>query len=283
MKPIIRTRVPREAYDAIHALNISRLKEIARSPLHYQYRLAHPKNTPTLKLGNAAHRAVLEPERFADYAVWRRRAANGNMAPRNGQYWEAFLLEADGRETITEDEELEALEVQAAVRSNAIAMKYLAAGEPEVTMCWLLADRVCKGRVDWLTSLSGRSHLVGLKTARECREYPFAKQAANLGYHLQWAYYFDAHVHITGEEPRVIEIVVETGDGPHDVVVYEIPNEVIVQGRYEYQELLKRLEECERTDRWPGTAETELSLTFPDWAFNQELADSSSLEFGSWS
>jgi hypothetical protein len=278
----IRPRVSREEYDSVAALNISRLKEMARSPLHYQYRLAHPKQTATLTLGNAAHRAVLEPARFSEYAVWRRRATNGNLAPRNGQYWEAFKADHPGREIITEDEEAEALEVQAAVRSNASAMKYLAAGEPEVSMLWTIDDRICKGRVDWITVIE-RTHIVGLKTARDCREYPFGKQAANLGYHLQWAYYHDGHVRITGEEPRMIEIVVETGDGPHDVVVYEIPNEIIVQGRDEYRELLKRLDECERADHWPGTAETEQLLTFPAWAFSEQVSDANGLELGDWS
>jgi hypothetical protein len=278
--PLIRAGVSRDEYLELDALNISRLKEMARSPLHYRYRLTHAKATAPLTLGNAAHCAVLEPERFAaHYAVWRRRVASGNLAPRNGQHWEAFKAEHAGLDIITEDEEQEALEVQAAVHGNPIAAKYFASGDAEVAMLWFLGERLCKGRADWVTSVA-RAHIVGLKTARDCREYPFAKQAANLGYHLQWAWYFDGYLRITGEEPRMIEIVVETGDGPHDVVVYEIPNEVIVQGREEYQELLKRLDACERADHWPGTAETELPLTFPTWAFSDHTSDATGLELG---
>lgn len=282
LAPLIRAGVAREDYCALDALNISRLKWMARSALHYQYRLSHPKETAPLTLGDAAHCAVLEPERFAaSYAVWRRRVDSGNLAPRRGQHWDTFLCENADCDILTEDEESEALEIQAAVRSSPAAMKYLASGDPEVAMLWRLGDRICKGRVDWVTHLE-RAHIVGLKTARDCREYPFAKQAATLGYHLQWAFYHDGYVAIMGKEPRLIEIVVETGDGPHDVVVYEIPNEVIVQGREEYQELLKRLDECERADHWPGTAETELLLTFPPWAFTERTSDASGLELGEW-
>jgi hypothetical protein len=41
----IESRMPREEYDAIQAISITRLKELRRSPQHYQYALApnYPK------------------------------------------------------------------------------------------------------------------------------------------------------------------------------------------------------------------------------------------------
>ena len=65
------SRLPAEEYFALPGISISRLKELRRSPQHFQYALTHPKVSKALTLGSAVHCAILEPERFdAQYAVW---------------------------------------------------------------------------------------------------------------------------------------------------------------------------------------------------------------------
>ena len=268
----IQSRVPVADYAAIDALSISRLKELKRSPQHYQHLLSHPKTSVPLTLGTAAHVATLEPERFAkQFAIWTRRTDAGRMAPRNGKWWDAFQAENSGRTILTEDESELAKRISDAVRGNSLAMRYLETGEPEITMQWRLPDyfgsRECKGRVDWLTRIDDTSVLVGLKTARDCRPFLFGSQAAKLGYHLQHAWYRDGWATIKGgETPRLVEIVVES-DPPHAVAVYRIPEEVLERGREEYYELIKTLFECERTDEWPGPVPREEVLTLPAWAY----------------
>ena len=262
----IESRVPAADYFARPGLSISRLKEMRRSPLHYQHALANPKTTAAMTLGTAAHCATLEPERFGrDYAVWARRTESGRLAPRNGKAWDAFVAEAGGRDVLTEEECSLALAIGTAVRRDPVAGKYLVSGEPEVTMEWELAGgRACKGRVDWLTHMDDGPVLVGLKTARECRHFAFATAAAKLGYHLQWGWYADGWHIIKGTVPRVVEIVVESAP-PHAVVVYDIGEDVLAVGRDEYQELLRLLDECERRNEWRGPAQTELVFTLPKW------------------
>src|SRR5882762_1913718 len=76
----IRSRVPAAEYHALPGISITRLKELKRSALHYQYRLDHPAVTVPLTLGTASHCAVLEPERFErQFAVWDRRTDSGRM------------------------------------------------------------------------------------------------------------------------------------------------------------------------------------------------------------
>lgn len=263
----IRSRVPWEEYVELPGDSITRIKELRRSAQHYQYRVAHPKETTALTLGRAAHCAVLEPERFyRDHAVWSRRTESGNLGPRNGKWWDAFKLEHADKTIITEDECIDVLDIQKAVRSNVDAMRYLAAGDPEVTMQWTTWGRACKGRADWLTNVDGESVLVGLKTARDCRHFIFGNAAARLGYHLQWAYYFDGYEAITGRKPKVVEIVVES-EAPYAVVVYVIPDDIIQQGRDEYMVLLEQLAECEQKNTWPGPAVGEQILTLPTWVY----------------
>jgi hypothetical protein len=272
----IRSRVPVADYRALPGVSITRLKELRRSPLHYRYALAHPKETTALRLGTAAHVAVLEPERFSSqFAIWARRSEKtGNLCPKNGQWWESFQGENVGRDIITIDEAEYAMAIQRAVRADPDAMKYLEQGDPEVTLQWTLRGRQSKGRLDWLTMIDGRPYLVGLKSARDCREYIFGYQAWKLGYHLQWAYYFDGYEFITDVQPGMKEIVVENTP-PHAVAVYNIPDDIIQQGRDEYLVLHDQLLDCERAGEWPGPVRGETNLTFPTRAYetNEDLSD----------
>jgi hypothetical protein len=267
--------MPRAEYDAIDALNISRLKEMKRSPQHYRHLLEEPKETSSLTTGIATHVAVLEPERYAsEFTVWNRLSEAGNTCPRKGQHWDAFVAAAGCKTILTVEQHKLANSIAAAVRFDERANVYLETGEPEVTFEWTLPPelgaRRAKGRVDWLTIIDGTPCLVGLKTSRDCRHFQFSKQAANLGYHLSWAYYLDGFAAIRGGVvPKVVEIVVEV-DPPHAVAVYRIPTDIIEQGREEYWECAKALAECEAADSWPGPVPTEEELTLPSWAYKQD-------------
>lgn len=266
--------MPRAEYDAIQALNISRLKNIKRSPQHYLHALTHPTTRPCLIQGNAVHVAVLEPERYEmDFCVWDRTTKAGAMAPRRGQHWEAFYKGANGRTILVPDQNRLASSIAAAVRNNEIAAPYLASGDPEVTLEWALApelgSRPAKSRVDWLTRIDGKPVLVGLKTARDCRRYAFGAQAAKLSYHWAWAFYEDAYTATKGERPRSVEIVVEV-EPPHAVAVYRIPDDVIEQGREEYWEAAKLLAQCEAANYWPGPEPKEEFISLPSWVYGTD-------------
>lgn len=267
------SRVPAEEYFALPGLSISRLKTIAKSPQHYQYELKNPRTTQPMTLGTAAHCAVLEPKLFESrYAVWARTSDSGNQCPRRGQYWDAFVDENLGKTILTVEEYEFSQAIGRAVRGNVTAMKYLEHGEPEVTM----QHGGRRGRADWLTKLDGRPFVVGLKTARDVREFIFGSAAAKLGYPLQWAWYFDLYESITGTEPEMIEIVVENKP-PHAVVVYIINEDIILQGRDEYEKLLEVLARCEATGEWPGPAECEQVLTLPSWYYGEQVDDLTSI------
>jgi hypothetical protein len=280
---MITSRMPRPEYDAIDALNISRLKEIKRSPQHYQWALANPRRSDALTLGIATHVATLEPERYEmDFVVWDRVTDAGAMAPRRGQYWDAFIKGCNGRTILTPEESRIANTIAKAVRGNPLAMRYLESGDPEVTINWQLDEalggRAAKSRVDWLTTIDGEPYLVGFKTARDCRHFAFGAQSAKLAYHWQWAFYFDAYVATRGVKPKLVEIVAESA-APHAVAVYRIADDIIEQGREEYWQAAKLLAECERTNEWPGPQPVEEFLSLPSWAYpGQDDLDDIGLE-----
>lgn len=275
----ITSRVPFEAYRDIEALNMSRLKDIEHSPQRYVWRATHQLETKPLTLGKAAHCAVLEPERFdQDFVVWTKLTKNGsgNIAPRSGEQWLNFQAENVGKTIITVEERDLAMAMQAAVRADAAAMKYLEVGDPEVTMEWDLSEawglpsRRCKGRADWLTRLDDKRYVVGLKTAVDCREFAFGAAAARYAYPLQWSWYHDGYRTITGIEPRLKEIVVESKP-PHAVMVYNVTEDVLLEGRDRYLELLKILGECESSGKWPGPGKgEEHDVTLPTYYYGQQ-------------
>jgi hypothetical protein len=263
---------PYATYAAVDAINVSSLKEIARSGKHYQYRRAHPKSSGPLTLGTATHTAILEPERFArEYVVWDAKTDSGRSAPRNGKRWDAFRATYAGKSILLPDEYERAMAMRDAVARHPAAMRYLAAGRPEVSMYWHDAEheRPCRGRLDWLASDEGPV-LVGLKSARDCRGVGFGNAAARLGYHLQWAFYGDGFELAAGVAPRkIVEIVVESF-APFDVAVFVIPVEVLSAGRDEYRRLLGVLADYERSGNWSGVADVEQTLSLPEWIYKSD-------------
>jgi hypothetical protein len=278
MNGSITSRVPYEEYAQIDAVSITRLKELKRSPLHYQYFLNRGlPETDALRLGVAAHTATLEPERFySQFAVWNRRGESGSLCPRRGQYWDRFVLDNPGKKYITEDDLEEAATIANRIHYDPVASKYFQVGEPEVSMQWEtwveapmgLARMVpCRGRVDWITHLDGMPHLIGLKTSRDVRPFVFGAASHRLSYHLQWAFYEAGYLEIKGVRPVLKEIVVEYSP-PHDVVVYNVPEDVIQQGREDYMALLKTWVECQKLAEWPGVGNgAELDVTLPTYAY----------------
>jgi hypothetical protein len=263
----IESRISRAEYDPIKGVSITKLKDLRRSPQHYQYGLVHPKTSGALTLGIAAHIAVLEPDRFAtEFAIWDRTTDAGAMSPRRGQHWDAFRASYADRTILTPKEAGLCQQISSAVRNDALAIKYLASGDPEVTLLWETMSRQCKGRVDWLTRIDGKPYIVGLKTARDCRPFVFGAQCAKLGYHLQFAFYHDGYEAIAGNRASLVEIVVESSP-PHAVAVYRISDDVLAQGREEYIRLLEVLARCEAENYWPGPVPQEEELTLPTWAY----------------
>lgn len=275
----ILSRVPYESYAEIDAVNISRLKGIERSPQHYLWLAANKVESKPLTLGKAAHVAVLEPERFnTDFVIWDKLTKNGsgNIAPQSGDQWEKFKALYPDKSILTIEERDAAMAIQKAVRAEPTAMRYLEQGDPEVSMEWDLSAewglpvRRCKARADWLTRIDGERYVVGLKTTVDCRDHPFGAACARYGYALQWAFYHDGYKAITGIAPRMKEIVVEP-KAPHAVMVYNVIEDVLLEGRDRYLELLKILAECEATGKWPGPGgDTEHNVTLPTWYYGQQ-------------
>jgi exodeoxyribonuclease VIII len=276
-------RLTHAEYEAIEALNWSKLKWLSRSPAHYLHNLLHPgADTAALKRGRAVHVASLEPERFgALYVVW-------GGGRRQGKDWERFEAAAavNGQEVLTESEYEQMKSIAIAVRSDAIAARYVTGVRTEQVIRWTYRradvdgvggyETMCKGRLDAVGSLG----VVDLKTARDGSPSAFGREVLRLEYHVQAAWYVDGYKAATGRELPWSWVVVEAGE-PHVVQVYRADEETLQLGRERYRELLDLLHACGRNNAWPGYATSEMTLQLPKWAWPQdEDATDIGLEFG---
>ena len=243
-----------EDYAKIDAVNYSSLKHMRRSPMHYRYRMDHPEEpTEAMLLGTAAHRAILEPDRLGDFAIW-------TGGRRYGREWDAFCADHEGQQILRADDAAHVAGIVTAVHRNETARNYLRRGQSEVVALWEMFGRKFKGRLDrWIQE---DNLVLDLKTCRDCRSWAFGAQAYKLGYHMQAAMYADAVRTLTGIEPAMRILAVENKP-PFESAVYRVPPEVLQLGRGEYVELVGRLFECELSALWPAEIEHECDLRLP--------------------
>lgn len=267
-----------DSYRDMDGINISTLKEIRKSPAHYVYRLANPREDETgLMMGRLNHSLIFEPHKVdAEYAIFQGKT-------RRGKAWDAFEAEnlAAGKTILKENEYRSCLGVRDAVLAHPIAKQYLAEGEAEQALTWTdhPTGLLCKMRLDFRST----SHpaILDLKGTTSTDSRIFGTVAARLGYHLQAAHYVaGAKANGFGELPFVI-IAVEV-DEPHDVTVYALDEDVMYYAEQERQELLRKVAECRASGKWPGRYQGEQVLRLPAWALPAEEDEPTGLDL-EWS
>ncbi len=247
----------RNDYDQLTGLNWSRLSLLRKSPAHFK--LGFGDDTSSLKLGTAAHMAVLEPERFAeDYVIF-----TGKI--RRGKEWEAFETEQTrlGKSILNQKEYNEALAIRDAVRGHPKAPKYLTGGKSEVTLEWKLGSGEfsfdCKGRADFIGDC-----IVDLKTTQCAAMGPFSRSCLKYGYLGQAAWYVDGYEAQHGVRKDFVIIAVESSS-PWIVQPFRIPDDLLQRGRDLYQSLLGKLDYCRKANFWGGYSEADvLDLVIPE-------------------
>jgi hypothetical protein len=251
----------------------SDLVEFNRSAAHARQAMEHPDvPTPALELGHAVHAAILEPARFAAEFVCGplidgrrpdRRTTIGKDA------WKRAEAEAGGRELLDVDDWTACTNMRDAVWSHPYARRLLSArGVNEVGMAWTDKPRdvKLKGRLDRFTVLpDGWPAIVDLKTAADGSQRAFERAIADYKYHQQAALYVDGAYELQPVHRRYVFIVVEKAP-PFVVAVYELGDDSIDQGRFEYSRNLDTLVRCRKTGQWPGYTEDLELVSLPHWA-----------------
>ncbi len=258
-------KMPFAEYLKLPGENSTGLRKALVSPLEYRHAKDNPReDSDTLRVGRACHTAILEMDRFLlEYALYEGRRA--------GSKWDEFEAMNDGKTILRPDHYHTALAARDAVREHAIAGPLLKAkGRNELTIEWTHAGTglACKSRIDRLCSA-----LIDIKSARDVSPSGFGRAAANYGYVTQLAFYADA-VAAAGLGKFPVLIVTVQSSAPHDVVVHQLTDDQLDQGRREYEKALAIVAECTKSGKWPGCAPDEtIDLQLPAWAapeFNED-------------
>lgn len=280
-------------YTQIEAVNQSPLKEILKSPAHYEYALAHGKvPTDPMRLGRFVHTSILEPARIAsEYAIWESTRVDPDTGetkkrPRNSKAYDAFEAKAaEERREIVRDCDVEtAMAMRDAVARHRMVNHYLRSGKctNETTIVWVEPETrtLCKSRLDRCGVIDGHHYVIDLKGSGDITPGKFAAQCARMLYHFQAAFYSDAYEIATGHKPIYMVAAVETGQ-PHNAVMYELNEADIEKGRKLYREALTLRAECLAAKSWPGVGNGMVQpLSLPTWAAGGDNDNDLSLIIG---
>lgn len=259
------SRATWRTYFEIDALNWSRLKIMDDSALAYKHALAHPrKETVDLALGRYVHTAVFQPDQIEeDFAIW-----TGDR--RAGKVWDAFA-EQNADKTILRAVDLpEFNDMIEAVRSHPWVAALLAddATEAEAILTWTADGRTQKARADVMNH--GRRLVADLKTTQSIDIRRFGHDIVRFGYLGQLAHYSTGIEAARGWAPAEHVLIAVEKAAPHDVAIFPIHADAIAVGAEKRAELLAKLAECEREDRWPGRHPEPVTLdgsNLPPWIF----------------
>lgn len=259
-----------DEYHAAPGVSNSRLKWIARSPLHYWDRYINPdreteEKTPAMALGNAIHKAILEPDLFASrYAGGPAVKLNTNKGKAE---WAAFEAENLGKTLLRAEEYDICIKIRDAAHRDAGVANLLRRGRAEQS--YFTTDRetgeLIKCQPDFICD--EWPLVLDLKSAEDASEIGFGRAAANYGYWRQGPWYTDILDELRGDQ-HVFGFLAFEKERPFAVGVYYLEPEEMVRGRRHNRRLLNRIAACRREfgeARWPGYASEPQPLRLPGW------------------
>lgn len=240
-----------EEYRRHEGVSRSELQLFRKSPKHFIYKKEHKEeDTKALKFGRAVHKFILEEDDFFnDYAVMPdidRRTKAGK------EEYEQFLIEADGKEVISQEDMQTILEMSNALDENFFARELLI-GEHEQSFFWTDAEtgEKCKCRPDCLTEINGKKYIVDYKTTDSCEDGHFERSAKKYGYQLQAGMYREGMFQNTFDDYG-FAFVAQEKTAPYCSRVYICTDEYIEAGYDEYRALMGLYHRCIETGRFPG-------------------------------
>lgn len=240
-----------QLYRSHDALSQSELKVVAdKSPMHLRYQRRHPRpQTDPMRLGTAAHKAILEPSKFEECYL---RVPKVNRSTKEGKaIWNAALAEAEElqKEILNEEDYETALLMRESIFSNKEIASLLEGG---------VAERSCIGRAYGVSAKAlldyyrPSSHeIVDLKSTRCASLRQFERDIRSYRYHWQDCWYSDLVKEITGEAPTFKIVAVENVE-PYCAAVFSIKFDLRAIARREIQQTVDLIKRCQDTGVWPG-------------------------------
>lgn len=250
-------------------VNRSFLHELLEhSPGHAKFRQDTPDDTKSLRLGNAFHPAVLEPERFkSEFVILPADCQKGSGSGMKSRK-EAFeaQCEASNQIIITQQDYDNIQEMAGVIQGNQEAVDLLSHGEAEMSGYFTDPDYdvLCKIRLDYINKKGGI--IIDLKSASDARHNLFRASAENHGYDLQAFMGLYGVTQITGEAHSDFRFIVVESKDYHGLKIYTANQEMIDTGYKKYQKAMEIYKECLEKNEWPGYDPVSELLGSPEWA-----------------
>lgn len=268
----VHPKTPAPEYHAWEALSNSQLTLLKRSPAHLRYALDNPDegDTPALKLGRAAHAAVLEPDVFTSVFVALREGLN--LRTNDGKAERADLYDQYGPENVlTADEYQTCIAMRDAVWACDAAKLLLGSeGDCELSMAWddPTTGIRCKGRLDRASWKVAGGTVIDYKTCRNASWDEFERSIYQYGYHRQGKHYLNA-CEVLGPTINHYVIIAQEKEPPYACAFYRLDEQALMSAQTELDKLIRLYAECVKRDDWPGYPDQIMDIGLPAWAVDK--------------
>lgn len=244
----------RAEYDAIDALNYTGMKELLKSPLHYQQWLKNRQNkedTKALRIGKMTHEAILQPDLFQRYKSLPdcdRRTKEGK------ELWLHFIESLKPNEIAVAQDEYElSLSMSDAVH-QALEQKGIQFSETEQIKTAEFSGVNFKCLVD---AIGTDGVIYDIKTTDDASLQGFKRTALSYKYYLQ-AFLYKS---IAGLNDFVF-VVVEK-EPPHAVAFYRLGQEFMNKGSEELLHAVTLYSKSMQSGKWDGYSTDIVDLDLP--------------------
>lgn len=264
-----------EEYTKLEALNYSGIKEILKSPAHYQAYLKKPREpSQAMVLGDALHTALLEPQLFTHkfYTVENvedpRADGLPKMNTKEGKAaWDIINKDSKGKLVISEAQAKDITLMIEKLYSKKTIRDLLCGGMAEQTLTGLIDGVPVKARADYIHP--GKCFILDMKTTAEsAKDNVFNYKVHSLGYHIQAAFYLRVANLLSSFKDFYI-CALETY-WPFEAQVYQLDFGTLELGNHLVDKALKIYGKCLETKKWPGYDDDVKIISVPGYAFTQE-------------
>ncbi len=238
-------------------------KLYSETPAHAE--LSVRKATPAMDLGTAVHMATLEPHLYHEKII-------RGPDDRRGNKWKDALEEAAayGKLCLTSGDFDKSLRMGEAARKVPIVTQ-LADSQVlfEASAFWTDPESgiECRCRPDVYSP--AMEVMADLKVTGDASASFWARNAANLGYHAQEAWYSDGWAQSGGGAVDGFVFIVIEDEFPHPSAVYELTPRAVMEGRAAMAKALAIYKECRSAGAFPGYPDTVQELDIPAWAYRE--------------
>ena len=243
------------------------------SPGHAKFDQDHPEITPSLRLGDAFHAAILEPERYErEYVVLPKDCSPGS-GPGMKARKAAFLEDAeDKKQTVISDNDSKNIkEMSEVVQGDQESLDLLSDGESEKSGYFVDPDYgvLVKFRLDYI-NLSNWI-ISDLKSCASAQKLLFRKVAYSHGYDMQAWISLYGTTQITGFRHDEFKFIcVENKlDKYHGLQVHYADEEMLEVGRARYCKAMEIYVRCLESGIWDGYDSTPQPLGAPTWVLKE--------------